>query len=70
MMFAIVAGSKRMQTHVLAGGVETFEAVEALSAENIRLMQGYFFGCPTIASLPEIPDDVETRFADRRLVLA
>ncbi|MEX3969620.1 EAL domain-containing protein [Paraburkholderia caribensis] len=58
LMFAISNGGRRLGMQIVAEGVETSEAVEALRSVSITLMQGYLFARPGTGYLPQIPPDV------------
>lgn len=58
LMFGICSGGDRLGMRLVAEGVETSEAVAALSSTNIDLMQGFLFARPCIGGLPEVPEEL------------
>lgn len=59
LMFGICSGGQRLGMRLVAEGVETVEAIAALSAANVDLMQGYVFARPQIGQLAVPGLDVE-----------
>jgi EAL domain-containing protein (putative c-di-GMP-specific phosphodiesterase class I) len=68
---AIVSGIVRMcdeiGIRVIAEGIETPSECLALQDEGITLFQGYLFARPGFESLPQVPDDVWSSVARRRV---
>ncbi|ABE37003.1 EAL domain protein [Paraburkholderia xenovorans LB400] len=61
LMFGICSGGDRLGMRLVAEGVETLEAVAALSSTNIDLMQGFLFARPFIGGLPEASGELTER---------